>query len=154
MYFVFLFFWLKKFMQMYFQWNIISPEKSKIFSWHYRLPMVKTIHVKPNSCKARNTSDCFFFVSSSDSTSLLYGNVKTISEREICEKRWYFFHLLLNNITYDSRGKKIEPEEGIVDFCTRKKKEKRKINQIVHTSFVSFDWQSTIDKQSLARWSF
>lgn len=146
---VFSLFWIMKFMQMYFQWNIISP-KNKIFSLNYRLLLVKTIPTAPRKSNSHIALKIHFLILHSTSLRFMfYGNVETITREEIWEKKVIFFHLALNNIAYDSVE---ENWTGREMFMLQKKKSRktRKINQNVHTSFVSFDWQSNM-KQAEAR---
>lgn len=121
---------------MYFQWNIISPPEIKNFSFSYFI--VLPVAIGENNPSRKSSTHLITFPESV-STSLcfmFYGNAKTITEDENMERRGDIFSF---NVEYDSEK---------IWWCCRKLKAKKgeeKINQNVHTSFVSFDWQLIID---------
>lgn len=118
----FSFFWIMKFMQMYFQWNIIStpPYPPQIFIF-IELPVA----IGENNSLNRITwlsidLKIRFSLRSTSLRFMFYGNVQTITREEIYEKKVIFFHLALNNITYDGIKKNRTGREKCL--CCRKKK--------------------------------
>lgn len=133
---------------MYFRWNIISLQ-NKVFSLlFYR---ITGCHWWKQFDRNRNRNVAKNIVSTTSLRFMFYGNVKTITgEEKYEEKKVIFFHLMLNNITHDSEGR--WKKEKVDISRRRKRKEERKINQNVLTSFFeSNDWKLIVDNSE--RWN-